>query len=499
SSDTRGWGAKTEAESIRTVGGDLAQGGGWSVPDHTEVPVLLDLRPIDELLSPVFFDDRLVWTRIRSRLHTRLNQNSEPTNDQNLTSRLVSVRLLQLSNYGPSDLPTLKLGIAAAAYFRKQGAADWEPIEPSQSPDLEKLGADLALGRPEQIAVRSKDPPQVVRDLATSISRMYPTSIPQWAARRLYNYSEVTRKLRPGAGGVVGADIDVVVYDKRRDAVRDHFGWFRNDHNLGIIRTAVRRDLGDKDPGGPIGNMIEGLVVEEFIKTALPALVLTGEMEPLTVSDARAQDWLDPGNDLVREAVVDALLSELRNNPARVVGGFRGTRFDPGVTLQAVGVDKPYLARMPAATDSDDRIEYMIQFTFTGDGSDKLLSDVLTDPRTSIEQLGLQPMTSLLFISLPKSRVDIVDVVDSNGVSLSSASAATYVYRQPTGAAADLRIRNDKSPRPILQIYWTPPDQVISGTVLLDFYNAFALGGLKPSEPVRLHLSFAIEQPLLLD
>ncbi|MFO0909066.1 MAG: MAC/perforin domain-containing protein [Isosphaeraceae bacterium] len=68
SKDTTGTAARNEADSIITIGGEIAHGGGWSVPDRSEVPVLLDLRPLTELLSPLYFDDKIVWTELRTRI-----------------------------------------------------------------------------------------------------------------------------------------------------------------------------------------------------------------------------------------------------------------------------------------------------------------------------------------------------------------------------------------------------------------------------------------------
>lgn len=67
----------------RTIGGDFSmggEGGGWSLPDHSEVPVLLDLRPIYELLSPIYFEDTLIWKTLRNGLRENLNQQADLTN-----------------------------------------------------------------------------------------------------------------------------------------------------------------------------------------------------------------------------------------------------------------------------------------------------------------------------------------------------------------------------------------------------------------------------------
>lgn len=57
---------------VRTIGGDISLGGGWNLPDHHEVPVMLDLRPITELFSPLFFDDPVIWRQLQPVLREQL-------------------------------------------------------------------------------------------------------------------------------------------------------------------------------------------------------------------------------------------------------------------------------------------------------------------------------------------------------------------------------------------------------------------------------------------
>lgn len=44
-----------------TYGGSVTRGEGWSLSPGQEVPLFFDLRPLHELLSPIFFDDPIVW------------------------------------------------------------------------------------------------------------------------------------------------------------------------------------------------------------------------------------------------------------------------------------------------------------------------------------------------------------------------------------------------------------------------------------------------------
>jgi len=47
-----------------TYGGSLSRGEGWTLSPGQEVPLLFDLRPLHELLSPIFFDDPIIWNFI---------------------------------------------------------------------------------------------------------------------------------------------------------------------------------------------------------------------------------------------------------------------------------------------------------------------------------------------------------------------------------------------------------------------------------------------------
>ena len=71
SKDVDGDGQEDDYSSIETIGGSISFSSdhpGWGLPDRSEVPVLLDLRPIYELLSPVFFEDEIVYKDVREGL-----------------------------------------------------------------------------------------------------------------------------------------------------------------------------------------------------------------------------------------------------------------------------------------------------------------------------------------------------------------------------------------------------------------------------------------------
>jgi len=58
-----------------TIGGEISFGGegiGWTLPDKSEVPVFLDLRPITELFSPLYFDDETIYEDLREMVHDSL-------------------------------------------------------------------------------------------------------------------------------------------------------------------------------------------------------------------------------------------------------------------------------------------------------------------------------------------------------------------------------------------------------------------------------------------
>lgn len=64
-----------EVKVAYTIGGDISfgeGGAGWNLPNGDEVPVLLDLRMITELLSPLYFDDPFIWTELRTGLQQAL-------------------------------------------------------------------------------------------------------------------------------------------------------------------------------------------------------------------------------------------------------------------------------------------------------------------------------------------------------------------------------------------------------------------------------------------
>jgi hypothetical protein len=54
---------------FRTYGGSLSKGQGWAMARGEEVPLKLDLRPIHELLSPIFFDDPYIWKQLREEMN----------------------------------------------------------------------------------------------------------------------------------------------------------------------------------------------------------------------------------------------------------------------------------------------------------------------------------------------------------------------------------------------------------------------------------------------
>ncbi len=58
----------SEESVFGTYGGSFARGGGWSLGRGEEVPQLLDLRPLYELLSPVFFDDPIIFGPFRTEM-----------------------------------------------------------------------------------------------------------------------------------------------------------------------------------------------------------------------------------------------------------------------------------------------------------------------------------------------------------------------------------------------------------------------------------------------
>jgi len=61
-------GFSNQTASYGSVGGSLSANGGWSLGRGEEVPILLDLRPLPYLMSPIYFDDMAIWTELRHRM-----------------------------------------------------------------------------------------------------------------------------------------------------------------------------------------------------------------------------------------------------------------------------------------------------------------------------------------------------------------------------------------------------------------------------------------------
>lgn len=57
-----------ERVTFHTFGGSMSKGQGWSLQKGEEVPIYLDLRPLPELLSPIFFEDECISEVIRDKL-----------------------------------------------------------------------------------------------------------------------------------------------------------------------------------------------------------------------------------------------------------------------------------------------------------------------------------------------------------------------------------------------------------------------------------------------
>lgn len=61
-----------ESRLFGTYGGTVTRGEGWSLSAGEEVPLLFDLRPLSDLLSPLFFDDPNIWGTLRPRMEGRI-------------------------------------------------------------------------------------------------------------------------------------------------------------------------------------------------------------------------------------------------------------------------------------------------------------------------------------------------------------------------------------------------------------------------------------------
>lgn len=73
----------SKSDMFRTYGGSLSRGEGWSLPKGEEIPILMDLRPIYELFSPLFFEDPIVWMQLRVGVQRSLRQKSSDNRQAN--------------------------------------------------------------------------------------------------------------------------------------------------------------------------------------------------------------------------------------------------------------------------------------------------------------------------------------------------------------------------------------------------------------------------------
>jgi hypothetical protein len=64
---------KEEKFKFGTMGGSISRGQGWTLPRGEEVPIFLDLRPLYELFSPLYFDDPVIWGDLRVGLSVTFN------------------------------------------------------------------------------------------------------------------------------------------------------------------------------------------------------------------------------------------------------------------------------------------------------------------------------------------------------------------------------------------------------------------------------------------
>lgn len=103
---TDGSGSKVDRTTFGTYGGTFSKNGGWSVGRGEELPTLLDLRPIYELLTPQFFDDPLISGELREAMMNRFNKYfADIAAAQLLTGafgpEIDDIRLLQPPPQGP--------------------------------------------------------------------------------------------------------------------------------------------------------------------------------------------------------------------------------------------------------------------------------------------------------------------------------------------------------------------------------------------------------------
>jgi hypothetical protein len=153
-----------QMEDIQTEGGEASTGGHLSV-GNSPVPILLDLRPISELLNPVFFSDARIYTDVRYKLEAAVLDFARKTGkygDFDTTSHLPpvmrfylqsvrwkgtqppapSVLAIELSLKGPDDLVITGFEPEAWVFMIYR---IWASSDPG-APKLKFDGSDNALG-----------------------------------------------------------------------------------------------------------------------------------------------------------------------------------------------------------------------------------------------------------------------------------------------------------------------------------------------------------------
>lgn len=91
-STSQGGGSESRTAVFGSNGGSFSRGGGWSLGHGEEVPLLLDLRKLTELLNPVMFDDPAVFWDLRLEMETELDTYVKSLADSVQTSGWASIR-----------------------------------------------------------------------------------------------------------------------------------------------------------------------------------------------------------------------------------------------------------------------------------------------------------------------------------------------------------------------------------------------------------------------
>jgi hypothetical protein len=500
SSNTTGSGSMGSRDAIVTIGGELSQGGSWSIPDRTEVPILLDLRPLPELLSPVFFDDRAVWTHVREKLNQTLTAFCPQSENIQLSPKIVTVELLDLINntaspQGVAEVETSILGISAAGFVRRTGRPGsftdpkvtvdyWEPVAPHNAPNL---GAPPLTG--ETVSRDNKTRWGITLNVANEQKTLPlfparpPVLIPRKAppAAYIYSMSEVTSR------------------DELVARNQDHPGEFKvfSDKAAALNKAGLvtPQAPSSNSPAWFRGSILDATYLLQYYLPSFttPTPLFGGLVEyPVFTLTRRTDDnaWL-----------AKYMYSDVVSSPERSLNAFLLLNVAPGDRVKPlVGSGRKASSTSSITLNYDDEVEKELSIldgllTLKVGTQLALVSSTMTLPTPVDQPVSLsfpaypnEPASDFsttkyrIQLSLsetlginPSSRFQIVGVIDSNtGKPLPNVRIGSRLLQTIEGyVSTENELRPNTAPWPVktsgdvVVFDWDPNQSLIEGTLLI--------------------------------